>query len=291
MSGFSVPARPTSPGTGLGMSSSFGVGGTALPCTEPPARRGRRKAIAAMVSPTHEGAGGTLRGASGAREDPLLTAAPTALRVADRRLGSTVPVASPSATRVRRILLSGLAVLLPPPGEVRAQIVLWEQTGPVGAEFGSRLARTGDTDGDGVWDLIAAARTWGGASGPAQFTGKAFLLSGATGGVLLEWTGPAPLAYFGTTVAGPGDVDGDGTSDVAVGTLWSGAFVYSGSDGALLFSIAGGSGIGGPGDIDGDGYADIAAAVTASPGVPAAAHVYSGADGSLLLNLNIAAGA
>ncbi|HKB14854.1 MAG TPA: integrin alpha, partial [Planctomycetota bacterium] len=153
------------------------------------------------------------------------------------------------------------------------------------------MARTGDTDGDGVWDLVAAARTWGGASGPAQFTGKAFLLSGATGGVLLEWTGPAPLAYFGTTVAGPGDVDGDGTSDVAVGTLWSGAFVYSGSDGALLFSIAGGSGIGGPGDIDGDGYADIAAAVTASPGVPAAAHVYSGADGSLLLNLNIAPGA
>ncbi|HKB14646.1 MAG TPA: VCBS repeat-containing protein, partial [Planctomycetota bacterium] len=96
---------------------------------------------------------------------------------------------------------------------------------------------------------------------------------------------------FGTTIAGPGDVDGDGTSDVAVGTLWSGAFVYSGADGALLLAIVGGRAVGAPGDIDGDGHADVAAAVTGAPGVPAAAHVYSGADGSLLLNLGIAAGA
>jgi FG-GAP repeat protein len=187
---------------------------------------------------------------------------------------------------VRRIPLATLAGLLLSLGGIRAQTVLWEQTGPVGAEFGSRLARAGDANGDGIPDLIVAARAWGGPSGPTQFTGKAFLLSGASGSILLEWTGPAPLALFGTTVVGPGDVDGDGTPDVAVGTLFGpGAFVYSGADGSLIQAIAGGKAVGAPGDIDGDGHADVAAAVAPSPALPGSANVYSGADASLLLSI------
>jgi hypothetical protein len=74
--------------------------------------------------------------------------------------------------------------------------------------------------------------------------------------------------YFGRSVAGPGDVDGDGAPDVAVrifdygATAAGGYDVYSGADASLIRVVrdAGSSAfaMAAIGDLDGDGAEDIA---------------------------------
>lgn len=103
---------------------------------------------------------------------------------------------------------------------------------------------------------------------------------------------------LGDSVAGAGDVDGDGFDDYLSGTRnqsggAGGVWVFSGKDGSLLFNLVGnpGEGIGhavaGFGDLNGDGHDDFAAgAPTAGSG--GLVRVWSGLDGSVLLELNAA---
>ena len=73
----------------------------------------------------------------------------------------------------------------------------------------------GDMDGDGVHDLIVGA--WSDPHANASPLGAAYVLSGATGALLRVFLGSASFDRFGATVAGIGDIDGDGFDDVAVG--------------------------------------------------------------------------
>jgi hypothetical protein len=82
--------------------------------------------------------------------------------------------------------------------------------------FGSAIAVVGDVDGDGYADAVI------GTSAPAR--GLAFVFRGGPEGLaptpltLLQDDGPADAADdFGASVAGAGDVDGDGLADVIVG--------------------------------------------------------------------------
>ncbi|TAJ15901.1 MAG: hypothetical protein EPO68_12055 [Planctomycetota bacterium] len=150
----------------------------------------------------------------------------------------------------------------------------------------------GDVDGDGSADWIVGCGL--SASGNA-----ARVYSGATGALLHEWTGPAPLSYFGSSVAGCGDVDGDGFDDVIVGarhddaqSLGVGsAIVYSGATGGVLLTLSGcmpGSGFGisvdGVGDVDADGVVDLGVlSRLGGPGCPAGGWAYSGRTGVALL--------
>lgn len=131
------------------------------------------------------------------------------------------------------------------------------------AGFGNNLATVGDTDGDGLSDLVV------GGSGLAQ----AYL--GAVGGVettaTTVWTGLEEDAFG--LVAAAGDVDGDGYQDVLVSALGADGFrgsvnLYRGSAagpesasavtirGVAEYNLLGGS-LGGGGDLDGDGYDDV----------------------------------
>jgi hypothetical protein len=85
------------------------------------------------------------------------------------------------------------------------------------AHFGLALAGVGDIDGDGVPDLAAGAPYQNVAGQGNQ--GRVFLFSGASGQLVLTLTKPSPQAQaqFGWTLAGVGDVDGDGVPDLAVG--------------------------------------------------------------------------
>jgi hypothetical protein len=85
------------------------------------------------------------------------------------------------------------------------------------AHFGLALAGVGDIDGDGVPDLAAGAPYQSVAGQGNQ--GQVFLFSGATGARLRTLNDPVPQAgaHFGWTLAGVGDVDGDGVPDLAVG--------------------------------------------------------------------------
>ena len=126
--------------------------------------------------------------------------------------------------------------------------------------FGWAVAGAGDIDRDGFADLLVGAQLddW---SFPSA--GRAWLLSGANGGVIRTHDGGAPSAFFGSSLAGLPDVDGDGQPDYAVGAPGERAVrVYSGSDGGLVVALFGpelgfGCDIDSAGDVDGDGIGDI----------------------------------
>jgi hypothetical protein len=162
------------------------------------------------------------------------------------------------------------------------------------AELGTSVAGAGDVDGDGYADVIVGAP---GYDAGETNEGAAFVFLGSASGVAdgNPTTAAAMLqsnqadAALGTSVAGAGDVDGDGYADVIVGAPGydagesneGAAFVFLGSasgvaDGnpataaAKLQSNQEDAGLGqsvaGAGDIDADGYADV---IVGAPGYDA----------------------
>ncbi len=173
--------------------------------------------------------------------------------------------------------------------------VLREYDGDVlGDDFGAAIANAGDVNGDGIDDHIVGAPMYDGwLTGGAGYV-KVF--SGKDGSVLHTIQGNELGAMFGATVAGAGDVDGDGCADVLVGAWWADSLVvpncgmarlYSGKTGLPLFEVKGseslhyvGLALAGVGDLDHDGHADFA---IGAPGETVNGHnggavrVYSGA--------------
>jgi tetratricopeptide repeat protein/FG-GAP repeat protein len=115
--------------------------------------------------------------------------------------------------------------------------LLWSVDGHTGDRLGLGVESAGDTDGDGVPDVIASA--------PGN--GTAFIYSGKNGHVLHTFTAENKADGFGRHVAGVGDVNRDGFADVIVGAPGNSAggagagraYVYSGRDGALLLRLTG----------------------------------------------------
>ena len=166
------------------------------------------------------------------------------------------------------------------------------------AAFACAVAAVGDVNQDAIPDLLI------GAFGQNK-SGQAYVFSGTDGAYLLTLKPPQPQsgAGFGWSVDGIGDVTGDGTSELVVGAYNQDgegrAFVYSGQDGRLVYTLApptdrGGSAFGwfvhSAGDLNQDGVPDIAVGAPYTTvgklSVQGRAYIYSGADGQLLLTID-----
>jgi hypothetical protein len=84
-----------------------------------------------------------------------------------------------------------------------------------GPTFGYALANASDHNGDGVADLVIGVPGTTDAHGRA--IGSVELRSGANGVGLRTWTGYSGWDYFGYSLTGLGDVNGDGQPDLAIG--------------------------------------------------------------------------
>ncbi len=186
--------------------------------------------------------------------------------------------------------------------------IIFDHPNPqAGANFGSAIASVGDVNGDGVPDLLIGAPLQNVGANADQ--GQAYLISGATGALLLTLDNPFPQAgaKFGASVASAGDVDGDGKNDLLIGAPNQNvglcnsadtggcsvgqAFVFSSATGTLLrvlnhpiphsgaffgSAVASGGGkliIGTPGQ-------------SVGVFVPSYVFVFSSANGSLLFTIN-----
>lgn len=174
--------------------------------------------------------------------------------------------------------------------------------------FGYSVASAGDVNNDKVPDFIVGAPT-STAPGDLQYGGSVYLYSGKDGSLLHRLDGSAAGDFFGISVAGVGNVNGDNHDDFIVGahgvdatgfSLVGSAYVFSGADWTLLHQFIGaadgdllGSSVAGAGDVDGHGRADF---MVGAPGAgegpggftnlsSGTAYLYSGEDWSLLYQI------
>ena len=151
--------------------------------------------------------------------------------------------------------------------------------------FGFGAGTAGDVNGDGYSDIFVGAFNY------YTGTGRAYIYAGAANGLsatpAVTLTDIEPYSrffgYFGGTA---GDVNGDGYSDVMVGTNTGKGYVYLGSGSGLsaipafthtrssLISVAT------TGDINGDGYADVIFGLSGFL-TPSQASVYFGSSAGL----------
>jgi FG-GAP repeat protein len=178
----------------------------------------------------------------------------------------------------------------------------------VESEFGLALTLTGDVNGDGMPDVAIGAPN---EIGNGQFeTGAVYLYSSQPPYALINrWEGDANGDGFGSAVVDAGDLNGDGRSDLLIGSPWadanSGSYydvgkasLYSGVDpqaSGLIMQWEGGfdayelgSALLAPGDMTGDGVPDLVIGIPGSDSNPwiwfeGQVIVVSGADGSTVL--------
>jgi hypothetical protein len=183
---------------------------------------------------------------------------------------------------------------------VWAQDIIYVYDGTKGDQLGLSVSGAGDVNGDGYADFIVGAY---GNDSAGDNAGRAYVYSGLTGYLLYIFDGEAAYDYFGYSVSGAGDVNGDGFDDLIVGAydnsaggiLAGRAYVYSGQSGALLWTFTGkaageyfGYSVSGAGDVNNDGYADlIVGAYENDAGGHNAgrAYVYSGKTGDTLFTI------
>ncbi|HMQ69983.1 MAG TPA: integrin alpha, partial [Ignavibacteria bacterium] len=145
------------------------------------------------------------------------------------------------------------------------------------AQFGFAVSTAGDINGDGYSDVILSANLFNGVNYTDQ--GRVYVYNGSSSGLSgsPSWnkTGQQDNAHFGSSVSTAGDINGDGFSDIIVGSdnFNSGqsgegkVFVYYGTSSGLtsneVWTAEGdqtdanfGNSVSSS-DVNGDGYSDI----------------------------------
>ncbi|MBT7611039.1 MAG: VCBS repeat-containing protein [Bacteriovoracaceae bacterium] len=121
----------------------------------------------------------------------------------------------------------------------RDESILWNKEGEsTGDIFGGQVAVFGDINSDDIPDFIISAK------GRNTNTGKVYIYSGANFSLIRSHTGENIGDFFGQAVCDAGDFNGDGVNDYGVGATGFGTnqgkiYIFSGLDGAVLFSVNG----------------------------------------------------
>jgi len=205
------------------------------------------------------------------------------------------------SSRFARVILPTFAWMIGLHATGKAQDVLWRRTGPSnwGLTFGETVRSGGDIDGDGIWDVIAGDPDYTDTLGYS--TGGAWVFSGVDG-TLLYFLSPNSGAqeFFGTGVAIGPDIDGDGHADFLVTAPLAApagaAYLYSGSDGKVKWSLKGSTGnnIGGIAavvrDYDSDGLVDFAISGRTSAKVVKILSSASGSEITTISDLSVSPG-
>ena len=195
-----------------------------------------------------------------------------------------------SMSRPALALLAGCSVSLALTGPAAGQVhVLFDVHGSQpGQGLGRSVNAAGDVDGDGLPDLIVGGV---GNESPTP-PSNVLVLSGADGSVIHSWTYEDDTI---TAVAGLGDLNGDGRSDLVVGQPDHRRFdVRSGASGHILFSGSANNVFFGwsanpAGDVNADGVPDVVVGAGFNGFQDYGGdllRVYSGADGSVLQELD-----
>lgn len=166
-----------------------------------------------------------------------------------------------------------------------------------GISFGSSAVAIGDVNGDGFGDLAIASHRYRNVGGVNL--GRVAIHLGSASGVAItpvyQLIGPNSGVHFGESIAGLGDVNGDGYADIAVGAFTTNPFEPSFHGGAFVFyggpdainpmrhvrlaprdgDVEFGQFVSSVGDVDGDGYAELAvSALRTGPTATRDAYVY-----------------
>lgn len=183
--------------------------------------------------------------------------------------------------------------------------------------FGLGVDGAGDVNGDGYEDLIVGSSTWrDNDATPSE--GGVFVYHGSATGITNTPTyilqNNTNQSYMGSSLAGLGDINGDGYSDIIAGgwlanngqTSEGLAWVFLGSATGLnpvfrhrLEQNFGGAqfgyAVGAAGDVNGDGFNDVVIGAhkirlpTAAPAVTGGIYIYHGSANALGVGLNPAA--
>ncbi len=189
--------------------------------------------------------------------------------------------------------------------------------GSVSSAFGYAVASAGDVNNDGFGDVLVGGLV---EKDGAVRPGRAYLYLGSTaglGGVQATITGQADQDFLGMSVAGVGDMNGDGYGDVLIGARnakaqFGAAYLFHGSASGLTSCKIGGVGcgsmttitgpqflsamgtfVGGGSDLDGDGHPDVFAG---APGTDVGGGVHAGGvfvwngTGDELVDCNLSGG-
>ena len=184
----------------------------------------------------------------------------------------------------------------------------WTGTGIDDSEyFGAAVSGAGDVNGDGYADVVVGAYA-SGAGSPGSLRGRVYLYLGSRAGLGAQpaamFGGDEDYGFFGWSVRGAGDINGDGYADVVVGAYAHDAGAGSGADRGQAYLLLGcpaglgapvafatgdengeyvGWSVAGAGDVNGDGYDDV---LVGAPGAAGAAHgmveLYLGSPSGLL---------
>ncbi|MDB4927923.1 MAG: uncharacterized protein JWM10_407, partial [Myxococcaceae bacterium] len=221
-------------------------------------------------------------------------------------------VGAPLADPGGRADVGGASVFLGGPTGIGPTAVRSLEGTATNDRFGWSVAGAGDGNGDGYSDVVVGAYLAdpGGRSG----AGTASVFHGGAGGTAASaarvYEGAVAADWLGWSVAGAGDVNGDGYGDLVLGaqnatrsdqfsagivTVFHGGptgFAASAArsfQGNILSRL--GNSVAGAGDVDGDGYADLFVGAPTAPmtnslnGLTGNAKVYAGSASGITTNL------